>query len=267
MCVFKCRGVYTRHHTEKLLHTSHILDLLELLEIIVKGEGLIAHLLFELCCLFIIVSSFRFFDEGKHVAHTEDSACHTVGVEGLNSVYLFSDTNEFDGFAGNVSYRESGTASSVTVKLCKNYAGDIKKVVEMLCNVYRILTDHRVDGKKDFGRLDLFFDRTKFFHKHFVYMKTSCGINKYHIAEVVFGVFKTFLRNFYGRDIGSHCEYRNVYLFSENLQLLDSRRTVDVTSNEQWTFALLFVHCREFGGVCCFTCTLKTAHHYYGWGI
>ena len=55
--------------------------------------------------------------------------------------------------------------------------------------------------------------------------------------------------------------YRNTNLFTHNMELLDSSRTVNVAGNEQWLLTFLCLeHIGKLAAECSFTRTLKTAH-------
>ena len=152
--ILELGGLYTRHHAQKLLHTAHILDLTELVQIIVQSEGRFQKLLFKLCRFLFVKLLFRFFDKGEHVAHTEDTGSHSVRMEGLYIFYLFAHADKLYGLAGYVSYGKRRTAAGVAVQLGENNAGYIKQVIKAFRYVYRILTCHGVYYQKGFGGVD-----------------------------------------------------------------------------------------------------------------
>ena len=182
-------------------------------------------------------------------------------MEQLDSVHLLSRTDEFNGLSGNVFYRERCTASCVTVHLGKNYTGDVEKVVEGFCNVYRILTEHSVNGKKYLGGFYGLFYFNELSHKLLVNVKTSGSIYDDHVVTVLLGVLNARFCNFNRGDLRSHREYGDINRFADDLQLVNRRRSVNVTGNEQRIFALLLIHSRNLTCVSGFTRTLKTYHH------
>ena len=131
-----------RHHTHQLLEVAHIFELRELLEVIIQGEGLLTHLLLKLCRLLFVVSRLCFVDKGEHVAHTEDTRCHTVGVEGLDGIEFFSHTHKLDGLACDVADGKCRTTSGIAIELGENNARNIEQVIKGFGNVDRFLTDH-----------------------------------------------------------------------------------------------------------------------------
>ena len=72
-----------RHAGEHLHHVAdaaHLLDALELFEIILKGEGALLDLLLQVLRLFFGERLLRLFDEREHVSHAEDAARHAFGL-------------------------------------------------------------------------------------------------------------------------------------------------------------------------------------------
>ena len=61
---------------------------------------------------------------------------------------------------------------------------------------------------------------------------------------------------------GAHFKHRHACLFADDLQLVDSRRTVNVAGDQQRTAVLLFLeHFGELGGMGRLTGALQAAHH------
>ena len=91
-------------------------------------------------------------------------------------------------------------------------------------------------------------------------MQTACGIEDNNIIAVILGVLHSLLGNDNGIYL-SHLEHLYACLVAYYLELIDSRRTVNVTGCQQGSLA----HFLEMlGKLCCvgsFTRALETHHH------
>ena len=75
------------------------------------------------------------------------------------------------------------------------------------------------------------------------------------------GVLDGILRNLYRIFRFRLSVDRHINLLAKHLQLLDSRRTINVAGDKQWTLALLALEFSgKFAGECCLTGTLQTRH-------
>ena len=69
-------------------------------------------------------------------------------------------------------------------------------------------------------------------------MQAAGGINNQYIALIVTGVFDGFTGSF-DRVLSSFFEYGDVYLLTDDLQLFDGGRTINITCRQHGLFALL----------------------------
>ena len=261
LCVLERARLHSGNHACQLFEISHALELLHLVKIVVKSEDRLTYPLLHLSHLLLVKLSLRLVDKSQHVAHAENTASHTVGVERLYLVKLLADTDEFYRLARDVAYRKRRTAARVAVKLGENDTRDVKHVVEGLSHVDRLLTYHRVDGQKNFGGLSLTLDILKFLHEDFIYLKASCGVDKHRVVALLNGKFNTFFCNLNGVFTVAHLKNGNRQLLADDLQLLYCGRTVNVTGDKQRIFALFFKHSCKFSRVRRLARTLKTDHH------
>ena len=162
-------------------------------------------------------------------------------MEELECVKLFSRTDELNGLTCDVLDRQGSTASCITVHLREHDARDVEKVVERLCNVYGILTEHCVHYEKNLGRGGCFFNFYKLCHELFINVKTSGSINEHHIVSVFLGVLNACLGDLNRGDLRAHRENGDISSFTYDFELIDSRGSVDVASNEQGRFTLALV--------------------------
>ena len=100
-----------------ILHAAHAAELNELIVVIGEGEGVLLKLFLELLRLLLVKGLLGLFDKGEHIAHAEDTACHPVGMEGLDLVELFARAGELNRLSGDRSDGEGGSASRVAVEL------------------------------------------------------------------------------------------------------------------------------------------------------
>ena len=89
------------HHAEHRARSPHFFHLLELAEHVVHIEFIFPKPASGLFHRFLILSVLGLFDQGEHIAHTQDAPCHSLGVEDLQILQLFAHAGELDGFAGD----------------------------------------------------------------------------------------------------------------------------------------------------------------------
>ena len=109
--------------------------------------------------------------------------------------------------------------------------------------------------------MNILFNICKLLHHILVDMKTTGCIDKHHILLVCFRMLDCCFRNIYRFLLISHGKYFHALFLTIDLQLCDSRRTVNITGNQErfLTFGLqLACKLRNCGGL---TCTLQTCHH------
>ena len=109
-------------------------------------------------------------------------------------------------------------------------------------------------------------DVLKLLHQLFINMQSTSGIEDNDIISVVLRMLDRILCDLHWTD-GSHLKHRSVYLLTDNFQLFNRCRTINVTGNQQRTFALLAEHLCQFCRVGGFTGTLQTAHHDDSWNL
>ena len=157
---------------------------------------------------------------------------------------------------------ERRAAAGIAVQLGENHAGDFQLFVKRVGDVHRILTGHRVDGQQDFARMDGFADSVKLFHQRLVDVQTARRIQNHHVALMLTGVFNRFLRRL-DRILRAVFIDRHADLTADDLQLLDGRRTIDITADKQRTLAVLFQPVCQLGGHRRLARALKAAEHEY----
>ena len=181
-------------------------------------------------------------------------------MERLDHVKLFAYADELDGLAGSSSDRQRCTASCVTIQLGEHNAGYAQCLVKGGGCVNSVLTGHGVDNQHNFSGVHLSLDGLQLVHKSFVNVETACGIQQDYVIAVRVGMLDGCLGNFNGIGL-SHLENGDAQLSTDGFQLRDCSGTVNVTSYQQRSLALLFQVACQLCAVGGFTCTLQTNQH------
>ena len=103
---------HLRHiaHAGKLIHhpshTAEIIHLLKLVTQIFKIKPFaLGYLLGKLLGFLFIDLALNIFDKRHNIAHTQYARGNSLGMEGLKSVGLFADTEEFYRLASDMTHR------------------------------------------------------------------------------------------------------------------------------------------------------------------
>ena len=105
-------------------------------------------------------------------------------MELLEIIHVLTRGCEHNRFAGNRSNGKSRTTTGVTIKFREHYAGKVHTLVEGICGIHGVLTNHRVDYEQDFLRLNSIADITRLLHEFSIHTQTACGINDHHVMEL-----------------------------------------------------------------------------------
>ena len=108
--------------------------------------------------------------------------------------------------------------------------------------------------------MELLFQAKQFVHQLRINMETTGGIENNDIVAVVLGVGNCLFGNFNGVNL-THFKNRNVNLASDDLELVDCRRTVNVAGDEKRASPLFLKMEGELSGMGGFTGALETDHH------
>src|SRR5690606_13484806 len=105
-------------------------------------------LLSQLLRLLAVQLALGLFNQGEHIAHSQNTGGDPIRVERFQSIGLFTNTQELDGLAGNMAYRQCGTATGITISLGQHHTGQWQRVIERLGSIRRILTGHGINHKQ-----------------------------------------------------------------------------------------------------------------------
>ena len=258
-------STHAGEHPHDILHGTHTLELNQLVVKVGQGELVFPQPLHLFGGFFGVQILLRFLNKGEHVAHTQDAAGHTVGVEYLHRVQLFAGAGEFDGLAGDGPDGESRAAPGVAVQLGEHDAVDVQRVVKGFGGGDRVLADHGVHHQQNLGGGYGFFDPAQLVHQRFIHVEPPGSVQKHHIIAVLFGVFHRSLGNVHRVDL-PHLEHRDVQLLAHYLQLLDGGGTVHIAGGQEGPLALLFHQARQLGAVGGLAGALKAHQHDNGGG-
>ncbi|MNR78171.1 hypothetical protein D3C72_88570 [compost metagenome] len=203
----------------------------------------------------------RFFYQRQDVAHPEDTIGHTCRVERFQPIQFFGDTCKFDRLAGDVAYRQRGTATRIAVQFGQHDTGQRQCIAKSFGGVDRILPQHRIDHEQGFYRFDGGVQGFDFQHHRFVDTKATGGIDDQDVVVMTFGVIQCGQCDVDWLVAGLRREEVGTDLSGDGFQLADSGRTVNVSGNGQDFFLLLLAQVlrqlTDGGG---FTGTLQTGH-------
>ena len=257
---------HTRNHLEQIFHWAHILYLIQLIDEIVEIKGVFPHLFSHFKGFLLIVFLGSFLNQSQHISHTENTACHTVRVEGFNVGNLFTSTSEFDWFSCDMTNRKGRTTTSVPINLSKDNPSHFQLSIKLTRNIGRFLTNHGINHEENFVWLSQCFHVTKLIHQKLINLQTTCRINQDIVIMISLGLFQTLTNNLNSWNLCSKSENRNVNLLSQCFQLVNSCGTIDVGRNHQRTSILFFFEfVGKFSSEGCFTSPLQTNHHDNSW--
>ena len=203
--------------------------------------------------------------EADHITHTQDTVCHTRGVEHIERVHLLTRTDKLDRLVDHRADRERGTTAGIAIKFGQYHTVEINTVVEGLGGIDRVLTCHSIHYEQRFGRLDSLFDSRNLLHHLLIDGKTAGSINDDHIVAELACPGNSVLRFLDGVGLGFLGIDLRIDLVAEDTQLLDSRRTIDIAGSHHHALAFLGLEIvRQFGSKSGLTRTLETRHKNHG---
>ena len=236
---------------------------MELVEVILEGEGVGAHLAHHVRSLFLLEALLRLLDEAEHVAHAEYARGHAVRVEGLDVGELFADAGELDGLARDRAHGDGRAAAGVAVQLGEDDAIHAQLLVEGIGDGDGVLTGHGVDDEEDLLRLDRGADLAQLLHELLVDVQTAGGVDDDRVAAIVARVFHGLFGDLHRIALALFKDL-HAHLSADDLQLLDGCGAVDVAGDEQGLFAALLDEVAELGGHGGLARALQSAEHVDG---
>ena len=202
----------------------------------------------------------RFLDDREHVAHSQDTPCHAVGMEDLQRVGLLACRYEGDGFACDLADGERGTTAGVAVHLGHDHAVKVHALGKGRCRGDSILAGHGIDDEEHVIGLDGIADGDGLVHHRLVDSQTARRIDDNHVAHRIDGILHGALGDSHGVFAVAAVD-AHALLVTQGLQLVGCSGAVDVASGKQRVVALLCQTIGELGGSGCLARALKAQHH------
>ena len=240
--------VHARHHLEQALERSELFDLAHGGEEILQVHALLPDLPLHLLRFVGVERALRLLHQRDDIALLEDAAGHAVGMEVLERIGLFADTDVLDGLLEHAVDGQCGAAARVAVHLGEDHAGDVEPRVETLCDLHGILSRHAVGDEQDLIGLDGCFQPLQLGHHAVVDLQAARGIDEHDAIARAPGHVDARLRDLHHVRLVPLRIDRNVELFAERLELVDGRGTVHVAGDEAHLPAFELQLARELGG-------------------
>src|SRR4051794_34204983 len=113
----------------------------------------------------------------------------------LELIELLTNTDELDRLARNCLQTQRGSTTSVAVKLRKNGAGDVQRLIEVRRNVHGFLASGGVEHEENFLWLDEVAQANEFLHERFVDLQAARRVEDQRRAIVRCGELERFFRD------------------------------------------------------------------------
>ena len=222
---------------------------------------------FLLQFLRLLLIDFRggLFDKRDHVAHAEDPAGHAFRIEDLKAVELFPETDEFDRAPGDFADRQRGAAAGVTIELGQNESGQVERLVEVLRNRDRLLTERGIRDQQNFIRLHRLPDADQFLNHVLIDLQPSRGVDDHHVNSFGASLFDRVEGDCGDVDAGPFRMDRNVDFPADDFELIDRGRPVDVTGDQQHFLAVAPEFQGKFSRGCGLAAAVESDHHDDRW--
>src|SRR3954468_15548439 len=236
-------------HPEQRGQRPHPADLLELVEEVFERELVLAQLALELLGLVLVDLLLGALDEREHVAHAEDPLGHPVGVELLEVAQLLARRGEEDRLARDRLDRQRRAAAGVAVELGQDHAVELRDLGELLGDVDRVLTGHRVDHEQHDVRLDALLDVRELGHERLVDVQAAARVDDQDVLAVALGLVERPAGDVDRVAVGPLLVDRRARLAADLDELLDGGRPVDVARRDRDArLVLLLEQLRELRG-------------------
>ena len=180
---------FAGHFRHQVLQTAHIPHLLDLCFEVIQVETLaLAQFFRHFGGGGFVYAFLDIFHQGQNVAHAQNPAGDTVGVEGFQAVDFFAHTDEFNRLSSHLAYRQGRTAARIAVHFGQHHAGQRQRLVKGLRRIDRVLTQHRIDDEQGFHGIDRRMECLDFVHHFLIDGQTSGGIHHQHVVKPALGM-------------------------------------------------------------------------------
>ncbi len=162
-------------------------------------------------------------------------------MEHVDGVHLLARTHKLDGLGDNGANGEGSAAARVAVELGEDDAVEVEAVVELLGGVDSVLTRHRVNHEERLVGADGLLEVGYLVHHLLVDGQPAGGVDNDDVVILLLGLANSMPGNLHhvliavlGIDIDANG-------FSNDLQLLDGSRTIDVAGHQERLLVLAFL--------------------------
>ncbi len=160
-------------------------------------------------------------------------------MEDLQGIHLLAARNELQRLIDYRTDRDGGTTSRIAIELREHHAVEVEAVVELLGRVYSILTRHRIHDEEGLRGVHGSLDGGNLLHHRLVHGQTTGRIDDNHVVGVLTCVLDSVLGDLDGVHVTLLGVDLDTHLLTQDLELVDSGRTIDVAGHEQHLTALL----------------------------
>ena len=191
-----------RQHFQQVTQRPHAADHLHLIQEVIEGQFPGEHFGSRGHSLLLINLGFGLFNQRQYVTHAEDTASHALWVEDIKVLKLLTRGSKLDRAASDLTDRQCRATAGVTIKLRQHHASEVDSIAERLRGGHSVLTNHRVDDKQDFIRVDGVANITRLRHQLLINAQTTCSIDDDDVVLGAAGFIDTTPSNLNGVAMG-----------------------------------------------------------------
>ena len=208
------------NHLQNAGQGAHLLHLPHLLQKVVEVQLPLLYPLGGGGSAFLVHLGAGLFNQGHHIAKTQNTGGHALRVEGLQVADLLPHTGKLNGLAGGSLHRKGRAAAGVAVQLGEDNPVHPQAAVEALGHVNGVLAGHGVDDQKGLIGLYLGLDGPQLVHQRLVDVQAAGGVDNDNVVAVIVCVGKGLFADEQGVCL-AHLEDRDPRFLSHHLQLVD----------------------------------------------
>ena len=186
-------------------------------------------------------------------------------MEHIQGFHLLTRSDELNRLVHHAADTQCRSTTGVTVQLRQNDAVKIQTVIKLFCGIDCILSGHGIYHEQRLRRRDSFFDSRYLVHHLLVHSQTTGGIDDHYIVAEFLCFGNSILRFLHWVRLAFSCINFRLDLLTQHTQLLDSCRTIYVTSHQHHFLTFLRLQVvSQFRSKSGLTGTLQTGHQNNG---
>ena len=247
---------------QQRLHAAEPGELAQLREKIVVVELIALELLLKSLGFGLVDLRRRPFDQRHHVAHAEDASGHAFRMEYLEVLRFLPGADEFDRDLRDLTDRQRSSAPGVAIQFGQYESGEAQRLVEVFRHRHRLLSQRRVGDQKHFAGIHRLPDAHQLLDHRVVDLEPPRGIDDHGVETLVRRGRHGVLDDRRHIDARAFRVHRHADPAPQRLQLVDGRRSVDV-SGDQHDLAPGFLEMqREFSRRGGLAAAVETGQHH-----